>query len=242
MNKDMESKDQKIIETLKNLERLESLVEDSPHLFGFFFRFNDEEFYMLVNKIRASLPEELRRAGKIAQNSDKIMEAAQTEAEQSVVSARSEAATLLEEARAEAGRIVEEARATAGNQVQQAEAKAAAMVEESEIVRIARAQSGDIVRRAEREADDIRAGADEYAREVLLALENNVAEAMTQVEGRIGSVLGTIQRGRQALERRKPDTAAGAAERRENMAVSSANGTGKSTASPGPVPVGNARG
>ena len=69
------------IDTLKNLERLESLVEDSKQFLGF-FRFNDEEFYMLVNKIRASLPEDLRRAGKITQNSDRIMEQAQTEAQQ----------------------------------------------------------------------------------------------------------------------------------------------------------------
>ncbi|GEM_PF-318284 len=251
------SKDQNIIETLKNLERLEALVEDAKHIFGF-FRFNDEEFYMLVNKIRASLPEELRRAGKIAQNSDKIMETAQTEAAQSVEAARVEAGRILEEARAEGARILEEARATAAAQVEQAGAKAGAMVEESEIVRIARAQASDIVRRAEREAEEIRAGSDEYARDVLLSLEKNITETMAQVEGRVGAVLGTIQRGRQALERRgaersaEPVTAVApsptlptvARERRTTTAaaVTTSETDAEEQGVEARVPVGNARG
>ena len=197
------------IDTLKNLERLEALVEDCPKMLGL-FRFDDEEFYTLVNKIRASLPEDLRRAGKITQQSDRIMEQAQAESEQVIEAARAEGAKLVQESRA----------------------KAQSMIDQSEIVQISRAQAREIISQAENEAREVRGqaeaeaqamrtqadaeahavrhGADEYARDVLVSLEQQVTDVLAQIEGRVSGMLNTIQRGRQKLEQRVERSAASA--------------------------------
>jgi vacuolar-type H+-ATPase subunit H len=176
------------IDTYKVLDQLESLVEDSKKFMGF-VRLDEEEFFMLVSKLRASLPEDVRRAGKITQNSDKIMEAAQSEAEMAIDSAHEDAGKIVEDARIEAEQVLTEAKA-----------QSEALVQQSEIQRIATAQAKEIVSQAEQEADDIRAGADDYAREILVSLEGHVTEAMGQVQGRVDAVLNTIRRGRQKLE------------------------------------------
>jgi vacuolar-type H+-ATPase subunit H len=176
------------IDTYKVLDQLETLVEDSKKFMGF-VRLDEDEFFMLVSKLRASLPEDVRRAGKIAQNSDKIMEAAQSEAEMALDAARGDSEKILSDARLEAERVLAEAKA-----------QSEALVQQSEIQRIASAQAREIVSQAEQEADDIRAGADDYAREILVTLESQVTDAMGQVQGRVDGVLNTIRRGRQKLE------------------------------------------
>lgn len=168
-----------VIDTLKVLEELESLVEDSKGILG--FRHIDmDEFSMLVSKVRASLPEDVRRAGRITQNTDRILEAAQSEADLAIVAGRDEATQIVSEARV----------------------RAQAMVDQSEIIRIATAQAKDIVTNAETEAQTIRRGADEYARDVLVTLEDQVENIRAKVEERVGGMLSTIQRGRQKLESR----------------------------------------
>lgn len=176
------------IDTYKVLDQLEALVEDSKKFMGF-VRLDEDEFFMLVSKLRASLPEDVRRAGKITQNSDKIMEAAQSEAEMAIDSAHGDAQKLIAEAHSEAEQVLTEAKA-----------QSEALVQQSEIQRIASAQAREIVSQAEQEADDIRAGADDYAREILVTLEAQVTDAMGQVQGRVDGVLNTIRRGRQKLE------------------------------------------
>jgi cell division septum initiation protein DivIVA len=194
------------LDTLKIVDRLESLVEDSRRFLGF-FRFDDEEFYMLVSKLRASLPEDVRRAGKITQNSERIVEAAQSEAEQAVESGRAEAAQLVQEARARAQALVE-----------QSEIVQIATAQARETVQIATAQAREIVGQAEAEAREIRTGADDYACDVLATLEGQVGEVLSQVEGRVSGMLATIQRGRHKLEQRA-GRAGPAEERREPAEV-----------------------
>ena len=176
------------IDTYKVLDQLESLVEDSKKFMGF-MKLDEEEFFMLVSKLRASLPEDVRRAGKITQNSDKIMEAAQSEAEMQLESARSEAERVLVEARAESERLLTDAKA-----------QSEALVSQSEIQRIASAQAREIVAQAEHDADEIRLGADDYARDILVTLEDQITDVMGQVQGRVDGMLSTIRRGRQKLE------------------------------------------
>nr|CAA9286325.1 hypothetical protein AVDCRST_MAG63-4013 [uncultured Armatimonadetes bacterium] len=193
------------MDTLKILDHLESLVEEARSFMGF-RRFDDEEFFMLVSKLRASLPEDVRRAGKITKESERIVEAAQSEAENAVEKGRSEAAQVMQEARA----------------------RAQAMVEQSEIMRMAKVQAKEIVAQAEGEAREVRQGADEYARDVLSTLESQVNEVLTQTQGKVTGMLQTIQRGRQKLEQRAARPGAPAAERREPIEVGvarTANGT-----------------
>lgn len=141
---------------LKLLDSLEELAENTHSFFGKAWGLDLEEFHMLTNKIRASLPDEVRRASRVANDSDKIVSAAKEEAEM-----------ISEQATEEANRVVEEARQMA-----------AKLVDTSEINRLAKAQAQEIMANAESAARDIRRGADEYAREVLAAIENHLAQVM----------------------------------------------------------------
>lgn len=136
----------------KLLDSLEDLVEDSRHIFGRAWGVKIDDFDVLTNKIRASLPEEVRRASQVSNNSDKIVSAAREEAEM-----------IMEQAREEAVRVVEEARQMASK-----------LIDTSEINRLAKAQAQEIMASAEASSRETRRGADEYAREVLTAIENHL--------------------------------------------------------------------
>lgn len=141
---------------LKLLDGLEELAENAYSFFGRAWGVDLEEFHMLTNKVRASLPDEVRRASRVANDSDKIVSAA-----------KEEAAVITERATEESNRVVEEARQMA-----------AKLIDTSEINRLAKAQAQDIMSNAETASRDIRRGADEYAREVLSAVESHLANVM----------------------------------------------------------------
>lgn len=141
---------------LRLLDSLEELSENARCYFGRAWGLDLEEFHMLTNKIRASLPDEVRRASRVANDSDKIVSSARQEAEQ-----------IIEQANSEANRIVEEARQMASK-----------LVDTSEINRLAKSQAQEIMARADSAAREVRRGADEYAREVLAAIENHLAKVM----------------------------------------------------------------
>lgn len=141
---------------LKLLDGLEELAENAYSFFGRAWGVDLEEFHMHTNKIRASLPDEVRRASRVANDSDKIVSAA-----------KEEAVVIAERAIEEASRVVEEARQMA-----------AKLIDTSEINRLAKAQAQDMMASAESNAREIKRGADEYAREVLSAIENHLANVM----------------------------------------------------------------
>lgn len=143
-------------DVLKLLDGLEELAENAYSFFGRAWGVDLEEFHMLTNKIRASLPDEVRRASRVASDSDKIVSAA-----------REEAAVITERATEEANRIVDEARQMA-----------AKLIDTSEINKLAKAQAQDMMAHAENTSRDVRRGADEYAREVLSAIESHLANVM----------------------------------------------------------------
>ena len=141
---------------LKLLDGLEDLAESAYSFFGKAWGIDLEEFHMLTNKIRASLPDEVRRASRVANDSDKIVSAA-----------KEEAAVITERATEESNRIVEEARQMA-----------AKLIDTSEINKLAKAQAQDILANADATSREVRRGADEYAREVLASIENHLATVM----------------------------------------------------------------
>lgn len=158
--------------------------------------FNHERFGHLVLKIRANLPEDMKRARRLTRDTEKIVGEAKTSAKQE-----------LERARAEADRIVNEGRASAERIVQSAREEAARLVEQSEICRMAEAQARETLHNATTEARqtmedaraaaaEIRTGANDYARDVLVSLEGVLTKAM-----------GTIQRGREALDQARDEDA-----------------------------------
>lgn len=160
------------IETLDLVNKLEDLVENSRQLFNTAF-VNTEEFYNLVNKIRASLPEDVKTAARITRDADRVINDAKEQAAQITDQAKADAANIVEAARVESTRLVDA----------------------SEIKQMATAQAKEIVASSEEEARSVKAGSDEYAREVL-----------SDLEGFVAKVLSTIQRGRDKLDAKGPET------------------------------------
>lgn len=147
------------IETLDLINKLDELVENSRQLFNTAF-VNTEEFYNLINKIRASLPEDVKTAARITRDADRVIN-----------DARDQAAQIIDQSKAEGVNIVEAARA-----------EAARLVDASEIKQMATAQAKGIIASAEDEARSTKDGADAYAREVLTDLEGFVAKVLNTIQ------------------------------------------------------------
>lgn len=147
------------IDTLDMINKLEDLVENSRQLFNTAF-VNTEEFYNLINKIRASLPEDVKTAARITRDADRIINDAKEQAAQITDQAKAEAANIVEAGRAEAIRLVDA----------------------SEIKQMATAQAKEIIGSSEEEARATKSGGDEYAREVLSDLEGFVAKVLSTIQ------------------------------------------------------------
>jgi hypothetical protein len=145
---------------LKMIDGLEELADGRFNVMGKSFCMDLEEFHMLTNKIKASLPDEMRKATRVANDSDRI-----------VASAREEAEAIKAQTKAECERVLAEARQSA-----------ARLIESSEVNKLAKAQAQEILNSAEYTARDVKRGADEYAREVLAAIENHLAKVMSTLQ------------------------------------------------------------
>jgi hypothetical protein len=163
------------VDILKLLDRLEEQVEDAIHFWNKAMFVDQDEFFALTNKIRASLPDEVKRASRLANDSDRI-----------VAAARDEANRILEQARAEAAAAIEEGRI-----------QVSLLLDSSEIKRLATAQAKEIIQAAETTAREIRFGADDYSREVLANLENYTSRI-------IGTVQRGREKLDERLSRRSP--------------------------------------
>lgn len=185
--------DAEVEDIYKLLSELEELPDRAKHL-PFFPRillgFDLEQYFYLVLKVRANLPEDVKKARSVTRDSERIVVEARDVANQHLESGREEAQRIRDEARVTAESTLESAREEARKIVDYARAQAAQLVERTEIHQMATAQSHDLIRRAETEASEIRKGADDYARDVLANLEGTLGKAIT-----------TIQRGRDTLDR-----------------------------------------
>ena len=167
------------VDVFRLLDQLEDLPEKAKHLPGrILVNFDEDQFFYLVLKIRANLPDDMKKAQRVARDSERIVDEARDAAVQQMESGRVEASRLLEDSRLEATSIVE-----------QAHREADRLIEQSEVFRMATAQAQEALKRAETEAIEIRKGADDYARDVL-----------TNLEGVMGKAIVTVQRGRESLE------------------------------------------
>jgi vacuolar-type H+-ATPase subunit H len=152
--------DNAAIDVPKLLDRLEDLVENSRHFFNKAWGVDLEEFYILTNKIKASLPDDVRKATRLTKDSQRIVDEAKSEADQIADRAKREAERIVAEAKAEAERLKDN----------------------HEIVRMATSQAKEVLSHAETEAAQMRRGADEYALDVLSRLENEVSGFMRTIQ------------------------------------------------------------
>lgn len=159
------------IDVLRLLDNLRALAEEPRTFLGLSVGYNPNEMVMQIEKIRASLPKEVKDASTLARETERIVEEAHDEANRAREQSKRDAAQLMDEAKAEAERILEQAR------LQQAQ-----MIAESEVLKLAKAQSQEIRNAAERDSQQMKRGADRYAHDVLSNLESVVGRVLTTIE------------------------------------------------------------
>ena len=205
------------VDILKLLSELEELFTHVRHMPGrILVGLDEERVALLIMKIRANLPESVKRGSAILQESeqtrnraieeaDKIrdragtsareaMERAQHEAKTLRVDADEYAATLRLDAERDAEKMRTDAHAESTAILTAARERAEFLVSESEIVGEAVDEANRIVANARAESEAMRQGADDYSMRLLMEVEAGVAHALERV-----------QRARQALE---PEAAA----------------------------------
>jgi len=190
------------MDIIKLLNELDRLIDEQKTVMGLAWNFHPEDYQDLTNKIRASLPEDVKRASRVTAESDKIVDGARetaeqlmrdTEAQVNKVSLASEAAAkqTVEESRQKAEKMLSDAHQQSEKKMADAQQQSELMLSQSEVVRLATAQAREIVASAEQETQSLRLGADEYAHGV-----------MTDLEKQVGELMATIQRGRMKLDQR----------------------------------------
>src|SRR5207253_6188139 len=115
------------VDVFRLLDQLEELPERAKHLpFNTLVGFDNEQFYYLVLKIRANLPDDMKKAQRVARDSERIVDEARDAAVQQLDAGRIEASKLIDEATAETKRIFEDARTESNRIVEDARQQAAA--------------------------------------------------------------------------------------------------------------------
>ena len=142
------------------IDQLEEMVTSGRRLpFSASVVVNEDETLELIDRARLGLPDELVRARHTVAERDRLLEAAEREAED-----------LLERARDEAQRLQAEA-----------EDRAAAMVSDHEVLRGAHERADAVVGEADQTAATTRREADAYAREVMEELDVHLTRALSTV-------------------------------------------------------------
>lgn len=165
-------------DVLRLLEGLRREIEDKKCIAGFMFPVKKEDLVFNIEKIKASIPREMKDAAMTNRESERILE-----------DAEDEAGSLLERATEKANEIVRLAQQKSETMIAQAQLQQTQMVEESEVLRIAKAQADEIRSTTDRESREMRRGADQYALDVMNNLENVV-----------GRVLHAVEKGRRELD------------------------------------------
>ena len=102
------------VDILKLLTELEGLVENTRHgPMGMLFGFPEDQFHMTIMKIRANLPEEMKRASKLVREQERIVEESRQYAEQMKEEARRLALADSDRARTEVAQVREQTLADA---------------------------------------------------------------------------------------------------------------------------------
>ncbi len=204
------------VDILKLLTELEDQIESTSRgPFGTLFRFDEDRFHMTVMKIRASLPEDLKRASRLVREMEVTSVEAREQVERAIADGRQGARAELERARAEAAQTREraeqaasamqaeaekaatEARETAAQEAlrlrQETEAEAERMIEEARrtgfgMLDSAQAQAENAVSQSE-----ITRAAENRARDILDSADQNARSVRNGADDYARDVLSNLE-------------------------------------------------
>lgn len=113
----------------------------------------------VIDQLRTSIPEEVRRARRIEQDSDRVLAQAREESERIIAAAQEQAAVLLQD----------------HTIIREAESRAAELEDR------AAQRADDTLRAAQQRAEETMRGADQYAGDVLLRLQADLEKTLSIV-------------------------------------------------------------
>ncbi len=211
------------VDILKLLTELENIVEGSRRVGPIMMRFDEERFHMTIMKIRANLPEEMKKASKLAKDAEAILEQAKNQAQKVVEGARDAAQKQIENSRLEMATQRETAQREL-NQLNETilrekdKSRTSAEQQGTEIVTKARSESAQIiaqanteakrlvsdnmiVQEAQVEADDLRQRASQEADAIKRGADDYAKDVLIRLEDVMNKTVSQIQRGREMLDR-----------------------------------------
>lgn len=150
------------VDILKLLTELEDQVEGTRKgPFNSLLGFDDDKFHMTIMKIRANLPEEMKRASKLAKDQERIVEETLESSERMKEDARKAALADVERGKKEAASLRDQGRQEAEQERQEAQSEARRLTAEANT-------AVDLARQAaEREAQEVLTSAREHSRQIL---------------------------------------------------------------------------
>ena len=212
------------MDILKLINELEGLIENRGVFMGVTTGFHPDDFLDLTNKIRAALPEEVKRATRVTAESDSIVDGARITAEQTIEEASAEAERITKEARSTGERLMREAEGQAAKITQnadlttkqivahaqqkaeemlrEAKEKSDRLLSESEVVKLASAQAREVLTSAENEAREMVTLTEYEARDMKQGADEYAQGTMADLERQLAELLTVVQRGRTKLDQR----------------------------------------
>ncbi len=163
------------VDILKLLTELEDQVENTRKgPFNSLLGFDDDKFHMTIMKIRANLPEEMKRASKLAKDQERIVEETLAEAERIKEEARKAALLDVERGKKESTALRDQGRQEAERERLEAQSEAKLLTAEANT-------AVDLARQAaEREAREVLTSAREHSRQII---DDARAQAVHLVSG-----------------------------------------------------------
>lgn len=152
------------VELFRLLDQMEELLDSSRQIFGKALFVDVEKFFFLLNRIRVSLPEEIKRAAKLEEEREKILQKAREEAEE-----------ILKKAREEAERLTEESEI-----IKRAQQKGMEIIAQAEM------RSKEIISGAEEYARDVLVNLENYLSRVLNAARKGINELEERLQKKGG--------------------------------------------------------
>ena len=212
------------VDILKLLTELEDQIENTRKMpFGGMIGFDEDKFHMTIMKIRANLPEEMKRASKLARDQERIVEETLENAERIKEDARKAALLEVERGKKEATTLREQARIESETQRGQAgsalaDARAAAERESQHVLEEAQAQGRQMIAEARQEAaqlvsdneivqqalvmaQDLQTRAQTESQAVRRGADEYARDVLVNLENVLGKATLQVQRGRELLEK-----------------------------------------
>lgn len=182
--------------TFRVLDQLEQIIRSNLHipLTGLVFM-DGEKVLAALEKVRASLPEELKHAQFLTQENQRILRESQEKAELLLKEAEEKAKKIAQEADERGKAIQKTAEERADAMIKLAEEQAARKISESEIVKLAHEQASHLMQQAERASRETKDAADQYASQVL-----------TKLEQELQRLVSVVRKGKEKLEEDKRES------------------------------------